>query len=296
MTKVGIVGIGDMGSGIAKNLMANGFEVCGLDLDKKRMQAFTEAGGIPAKTLAEVGKDAQAVFVMVMTGAQAEAVILGEAGLAAHMPQGASIILTATIKPAEAEQIAHKLASSAVHLIDSPVSGGFPGAQSGSLTMMAAGSEDALTSCREIMEAVSATIHIVGDAAPKGQMVKACLQSIIGSVFSSVFEAASLAAKAGIKGETLFNVVSTSGAGCGVARTALENIIDRKFEGTGSHIATMHKDLTICLSMAEQLGVPLHTASTAMQLFHAGKSKYPQGDNWVVTRVLEEIVGAELHR
>ena len=184
MTKVGIVGIGDMGSGIAKNLMASGFEVCGLDLDKKRMRAFTEAGGIQAKTLAEVGKDAQAVFVMVMTGAQAEAVILGEAGLAAHMPQGASIILTATIKPAEAEQIAHKLASSAVHLIDSPVSGGFPGAQSGSLTMMAAGSDDALTSCREIMEAVSATIHIVGDAAPKGQMVKACLQSIIGSVFS----------------------------------------------------------------------------------------------------------------
>ena len=78
MTKVGIVGIGDMGSGIAKNLMASGFEVCGLDLDKKRMQAFTEAGGIPAKTLAEVGKDAQAVFVMVMTGAQAAAVILGE--------------------------------------------------------------------------------------------------------------------------------------------------------------------------------------------------------------------------
>lgn len=296
MTKVGIVGIGDMGSGIAKNLMASGFEVCGLDLDKNRMRAFTEAGGIQAKTLAEVGKDAQAVFVMVMTGAQADAVILGEAGLAAHMPQGASIILTATIKPAEAEQIAHKLANSAVHLIDSPVSGGFPGAQSGSLTMMAAGSDDALTSCCEIMEAVSATIHIVGDAAPKGQMVKACLQSIIGSVFSSVFEAASLAAKAGIKGETLFNVVSTSGAGCGVARTALENIIDRKFEGTGSHIATMHKDLTICLSMAEQLGVPLHTASTAMQLFHAGKSKYPQGDNWVVTRVLEEIVGAELHR
>ena len=56
------------------------------------------------------------------------------------------------------------------------------------------------------------------------------------------------------------------------------------------------KDLNICLSMAEKLGVPLHTASTAMQLFHAGKTKYPEGDNWVVTRVLEEIVGAELHR
>ena len=58
----------------------------------------------------------------------------------------------------------------------------------------------------------------------------------------------------------------------------------------------MHKDLTISLALGEELGVPLHTASTAMQLFHAGKTKYPDGDNWVVTRVLEEIVGAELHR
>jgi len=58
----------------------------------------------------------------------------------------------------------------------------------------------------------------------------------------------------------------------------------------------MHKDLTISLDLAQQLGVPMHTASTAMQLFHAGKTKYPNGDNWVVTRVIEEIVGAELHR
>ena len=81
-----------------------------------------------------------------------------------------------------------------------------------------------------------------------------------------------------------------------MTNTSLENIIDRKFEGTGSHINTMHKDLTISLALAEDLGVPLHTASTAMQLFHAGKTKYPNGDNWVVTRVIEEIIGAELHR
>ena len=58
----------------------------------------------------------------------------------------------------------------------------------------------------------------------------------------------------------------------------------------------MHKDLTIVLDLAQELGVPLHTASTAMQLFHAGKTKFPDGDNWIVTKVLEEIVGAELHR
>ena len=58
----------------------------------------------------------------------------------------------------------------------------------------------------------------------------------------------------------------------------------------------MHKDLTISMNLGEELGVPLHTAASAMQVFHMGKTKYPNGDNWVCTRVIEEIVGAELHR
>ena len=58
----------------------------------------------------------------------------------------------------------------------------------------------------------------------------------------------------------------------------------------------MYKDLTIVMDMARELGVPLHTSGCAMQLFQAGKTKYPNGDNWIVTKVIEEIVGAELHR
>lgn len=294
--KVGIVGIGDMGSGLAKNLLQHGFDVSGFDLNPERMKQFADMGGRPAANLAEVARDARAVYVMVMTGAQAKAVIFDEGGVADNLPENGIVILTATIEPIEAEEIQIGLNDRGLSFIDSPVSGGFPGAQSGTLTMMAAGSPADMDRCADILQAVSKTIHHVGEAAPKGQIVKACLQSLIGSVFSATFEASVLAAKAGVSGQTLFDVFSTSGAGCGVANTALENIIDRRFDGTGSHIGTMHKDLTISLAFAEQLGVPMHTASTAMQLFHAGKTKYPDGDNWVVTRVLEDIVGAELHR
>ena len=91
-------------------------------------------------------------------------------------------------------------------------------------------------------------------------------------------------------------MVATSSGGSIAANTALEKIIDRQFVGTGSQISTMHKDLTISLDLARELGVPLFTATAAMQLFQAGKTKYPEGDNWIVTRVLEEIVGAELKR
>ena len=296
MKHVGIIGLGDMGSGLAANLIRNGFQTSGHDLSADRMEAFTKLGGIACASSAEVGSVAGVVFVMVMTGAQARSVILGPDGLVAAMAPGGTVILTATIRPADARAIGAAMEGSGIHLIDGPVSGGFPGAQGGTLTMMAAAPDPVLDACAPVMRAISRTIHRVGTRAGDGQTVKACLQSLIGSIFSATFEAAALAAKAGVPGEVLYRVFSTSGAGCGVANTALENIIDRRFEGTGSHISTMHKDLGIVLDMARDLGVPLHTASTAMQIFQAGKTVYPGGDNWVCTRVIEGIVGAELHR
>ena len=296
MTCTGVIGLGDMGSGLAKNLIKNGFETIGIDLLETRMKAFVEMGGTAAQDIAAVAQKAQAVYVMVMSGAEAKNIILGENGLVANMAPGGTVLLTATVKPAEAREIGAAMQGSGIALIDSPVSGGYPGAQGGTLTLMAAGSDEALQKNLAVMQAVSGSIHRVGTKPGEGQTVKACLQSLIGSIFSATFEAAALAAKAGVSGEILYNVFSTSSAGCGVTNSALVNIIDRKFEGTGSHINTMHKDLTISLNMAEELGVPLHTASTAMQIFHAGKTKYPDGDNWVCTRVIEDIIGAELHR
>ena len=294
--RAGVIGLGDMGSGIAKNLIANGFEVVGLDLDEERMTAFREMGGEAASSASEVGANAEAVFVMVMNGGQAKDVILGESGLVRHMATGGAVILSATIKPFEAREIGEAMAESGIHLIDTPVSGGFPGAQGGTLTMMASAPDNVLDEFAPVMEAVSANIHRVGTEAGIGQTVKACLQSLIGAQFSATFEAAALAAKAGVPGQVILDVFSTSSAGCGIVNNALEKIIDRQFEGTGSHINTMHKDLTISMGLGEELGVPLHTAAAAMQIFHAGRTKYPNGDNWVCTRVIEEIVGAELHR
>jgi len=295
MKTVGVVGLGDMGSGLALNLIKNGFDVVGIDLKPERMAAFADMGG-RAGTLSEIGRASAAVFVMVMKGDDAKDVIFDPDGLMANMAESSAVILSATVKPSEARAIGAAMEGSGVHLIDTPVSGGFPGAQAGTLTMMAAASGDVLDAFAPVMEAVSANIHRVGDKPGDGQTVKACLQSLIGAQFSATFEAAALAAKAGVSGQVLLDVFSTSSAGCGVVNNALEKIIDRQFEGTGSHINTMHKDLTISMGLGEELGVPLHTAGSAMQIFHAGRTKYPNGDNWVCTRVIEEIVGAELHR
>ena len=296
MKNIGVVGLGDMGSGLAKNLLSNGFSVFGMDLKPERQAAFTDMGGTLVRDAADMGRHIDAVFVMVMNGDQAKSVILGPDGVVENMQSGGVVILSATIKPHEAIEIGAAMQGSGIDLIDTPVSGGFPGAQCGTLTMMAAAPDQVMARTRPVLEAVSASIHHVGNNAGDGQTVKACLQSLIGSVFSATFEAAALAAKAGVSGEVLLNVFSTSSAGSGIVNNALQKIIDREFEGTGSHINTMHKDLTISLNLAENLGVPMHTAAAAMQIFHAGRTKYPDGDNWVCTRVIEDIIGAQLHR
>ena len=162
MTNVGVVGLGDMGSGLAKNLIKNKFNTIGLDLSKKRMEDFKRMGGGGAQSLSDVGKFADIVFVMVMNGNQAKEVIINKDGLIHSLKKNSTVIITATIKPLEAKQIGDAMKDTGINIIDSPVSGGFPGAQNGTLTMMAAGEKNVLKKCNSVMQAVSKTIHHVG--------------------------------------------------------------------------------------------------------------------------------------
>ncbi|RMF35103.1 MAG: NAD(P)-dependent oxidoreductase, partial [Alphaproteobacteria bacterium] len=207
---------------------------------------------------------------------------------------GGTVIVTATIHAHEMREIAAGLQGSGVALIDSPVSGGRPGAQGGTLTLMLAAEDEALERNRTVLEAISRTIHHVGRAPGDGQVVKACLQSLIGAIFVATYEMSVLAGKAGVSGEVLRRVIASTGAANGLTDGSLEHIIARRFEDTGSGIGTMWKDLTVSLELARRLGVPMHSTATAMQLFQAGMAKYPGGDNQSVARVIEEIVGAEL--
>lgn len=293
MKTIGVIGLGNMGSGLAKNLIAAGFNVRGHDLLKERLQEFEALGGESKANAAAVGDGADAVFIMVMNGDQVKSVV---DGLKTTMRSGCAIIITATIHATEAVEVAEQLEGSGLELIDTPVSGGRPGAHGGTLTLMASAPDAVMQKWDEVLQAVSGTIHHVGTEPGVGQTVKGCLQSLIGSIFSATFEASVLAAKAGVDAEKLYNVFSTSAAGCGITNAALGNVINREFQDTGSHISTMYKDLTISMDLARTHGVPLFTASIAMQMFQAGITRYPDADNQTVAKITEEIVGVHLER
>ena len=295
MKNIGIVGLGNMGIGMAKNLIKAGFSVTGFDLRPERNRLLTEMGGKPANSLRELAQAVECVIVMVLNGEQALDVAAGDQGLMHTLPPGATVIVTATIEPAQMRQIGAALADSGINLVDSPVSGGKSGADNGSLTMMAAASREVFDACRDVFDALGEQIFHVGEEVGMGQTVKAALQAFIGVTFVGIFESLTLGVKAGIKGETLYEVFASTHVGnTPFFKNCARLIMERQFKDTGSHIGTMYKDLGITMAMARENGMPLFATSDAYELFQAGISLFPEEDNWAIVKFLEQISGTEV--
>ena len=196
--KVGVIGLGDMGLAMARNLLAAGFPTTGYDLREERMIMLEEAGGTRAESPAQLAHAVEVVFVMVLNGAQALQVVSGNDGLLGALQPGTTVIITATIEPRELRDIAAALAGSGIRLIDCPVSGGQFGAQAGTLTLMAAAPTEILDAQRDVLGAIGAHLFHVGEEPGNGQTVKAVLQAFIGVSFVGIFEALALGARAGV--------------------------------------------------------------------------------------------------
>ena len=296
MRTVGVIGLGNMGMGIAKNLLKAGFTTRGYDLFEAKREELRGYGGVPCFSPAEVGDGAEVVFVMVMNGAQALDVAFGENGLCKTMKPGSVLFLTATIGMGYAQQLAKGLQEYGIAMIDSGVSGGLSGAHNGTLTLMASGKKEVYDSCKDVMDAIASNPNHVGTEPGQGQVVKSCLQALIGAEFTATFELLVMGAKAGVDPQILLDVIGTSGGGCGVFKNCVPLIMDRKFKDTGSAITTMSKDLNITMDLAREVGCYMPTTASARELFMAGLTRYPDEDNWSITKILEEIAGVQVKR
>ena len=294
MKRIGIIGLGDMGIGMAANIIKNEFELCGFDLQKERLNSLKQLGGLPLNQYSEIADNSDVVFIMVLNGSQVHDIVLSDTGLINHLKPGSTIIVTATINPSEVKDLEIPLQKKGIKLIDSPVAGGKSGADNGTLTLMTAAKKADFNECKIILEAVGENIFHVSEEIGIGQTVKASLQAFIGASFTAIFESLVLGVKAGVKAETLYEVFGASGVSSPLFRNCARLIIDRKFKGTGSHIGTMYKDLGISMNMAKENGVAMFTASAAYELFRSGISLFPDEDNWAIVKLLEQIAGTEV--
>ena len=295
MAKVGLIGVGNMGIGMSRNILKAGHELTVYDVRPEPLETLAQEGAYTATSPREVGAAADTVFIMVLNVEQVKAALLTEDGLLAGLKPGGTVICTATIGRAQVMEAAELVTERGFNMVDAPVSGGAPGAAAGTLTMMVSAPNETFEASKPVLEAVGRDIYHVGEEIGMGQTVKSALAVLIGVNYAGIFEALTLAVKAGVTPETLRDVVSTSVAGNFLFRDTTQNILDRNFKGQ-SNIGTMYKDLTLAKNMASDCGVPLFAASAAFELFQAGKAVNPDEDNWTIIKILENIAGIKVQK
>jgi len=293
MKRIGLIGLGNMGIGMARNLVSGGYEVVGFDLRSERRTMLQKIGGTAADDVSGVGQAADFVFIMVLTGGQAHEVVTADQGLLQTMRPGATLAVSATIEPHVMQEIAAAAAGAGVRVIDCPVSGGKAGAEDGTLTFMVASERQVYEEHRDVLGCVGSEIYHVGEKPGMGQTIKAALQALIGTTFAGVFEAMVLGSKAGISGRALYDVFTASGVRSPLLQTCMQHILDRQFTDTGSHIGTMYKDLGITMGLAHQTGTAMFATSAAYEIFQSGISLFPEEDNWACVKLLEQIASTQ---
>lgn len=292
--RIGIVGLGNIGMGMARNLLAAGNQVVGYNRSAAKLDTFAGLGGEPATDPAAVGAAAEIVFVVVVDAQQTREVIFGERGVAETMRRGGIVVVCGTIGRAAIEEIADQAAAQGLMVVDCPVTGGQRGADAGTLTLMSAGDPAAIARCAGAFDAVAENVTVVGDQPGVGQVVKSCMQGLVGCIYSGMFEAMVLGVKAGVDAETLFAVIGASVADTPLFRRAVPAVMQRRFSGTGSNIGNTYKDLTLTLALAAEAGTTMPITAAAQQFFQAGVVKFPGEDNQCLVKLLEDVAGVEV--
>ncbi|MEM1375523.1 MAG: L-threonate dehydrogenase [Pseudomonadota bacterium] len=297
--KIGVVGLGSMGYGMAMSCLRAGHEVYGFDLSDLAVSKFVDAGGL-AGDIAACAPELDALVVVVLNAAQLEAVLFGEegdasnGGAAASMATGAVILACATVPPDVARRMEARAKASGRHYLDAPISGGSVKAEAGQLGVMASGRPAAFDAARPVLDACAETVFELGDEAGAGSAMKAVNQLLAGVHIAAMAEALTFGMTQGIKPEAFFDVISR----CAGSSWMLENRTPHIIAGDytpHSQVNIWPKDLGIVLAAASRADfeAPL-TETTLAQFRRAQEMGLGQEDDAAVAKVYAKQAGLAL--
>ena len=290
---VGFLGIGIMGRGMAANLIDKGHDLMVWNRTAERTAALEALGASVVSTPAELAKRCPIVMICVSDTPDVEEVVLGAEGVLEGVSEGSLIIDHSTISPIATRELAAQAAERGGGWIDAPVSGGSEGAQRGTLSIMAGGSEADFERARPYMEAFGATITHVGPIGA-GQMVKLVNQILVVGNQMAASEALLFAQAAGLDLKRTLDAVKGGAAGSWMLANRGPQMIERDWR-PGFTIDLQQKDLRLVLEAADQIGAP--ALSTAL-IFNLYRSLQAQGlgseGNHALVKALEQLAGIEL--
>lgn len=293
MKKIGFIGLGIMGRPMAKTLLKKGYELLVTDLNQDAVSDLVTQGAQAAASIAEVARSVDTIITMLPNSPQVEAVALGADGIIDHARPGTLLIDMSSIAPLAAQKIAAGLQAKGIRMIDAPVSGGEPKAIDATLSIMCGGEAADFAEAKPILDCLGSSAVLCGSLGA-GNTTKLANQIIVAVNIAAVAEAFTLATKAGVDPQLVFDAIKGGLAGSTVMNAKVPMMLagqDRPGFKVDLHI----KDLNNALDTAQSVDSPSILTQEVMkmlvQLHDQGKG---QSDHSAIAQVYEALAGIKL--
>ena len=270
--KIAFIGLGNMGGGMAANLVKAGHEVHAFDLSAEALARAAENGCATYTSVRDAVQGAEAVVSMLPNGKIVESVYTAD--VIGQAPTSGLLVDCSTIDVATARSVADAAAAAGYAMVDAPVSGGIAAANGGTLTFMVGGDDDAFARAEPILSAMGKAVIHAG-ASGAGQAAKICNNMILGATMIATCEAFALAEKLGLDLQTFYDISSkASGQSwsmtsyCPVPGVGPQSPADNGYQG-GFAAALMLKDLKLAMEAAEAAGANVPMGARAEELYEA---------------------------
>jgi len=290
--KVGFIGLGTMGGGMALNLRKAGYDLVVHDLRHEAAERHIAAGCDWSDTARQVAEACEVVFTSLPGPAEIEAVALGEGGLLAGMKRGSVWFDLSTSSPTLMRSLHDKFAARGIAVLDAPVSGGPAGANSGSLAIWAGGDEAVFNKYKPLLDAMGNQARYIGPigagtvAKLVHNMTTYALQAVLAEVFT-------LGVKAGLDPLELWAAVRVGATGRKRTFDRLaEAFLPRKYDPPMFALRLAHKDVTLATQLGRELGVPMRLCDLALdELTEALNRDWGERDSRIGMLIQEERAG-----
>lgn len=293
--KIGFIGLGIMGKPMAKNILKSGIGELYVNTRNQKVVEELVSAGAKYATYQELGETCDVILTMLPNSPQVKSVMLGENGVAANMKAGSVFIDMSSINPVASKEIAAALAEKDIEMLDAPVSGGEPKAIDGTLSFMVGGKQEVFDTYKPLLETMGASVVRCGEVGA-GNTTKLANQIIVACNIQALAEALTLAQKAGVDPELVFQAIKGGLAGSTVMNAKAPMMVAGN-DKPGFKIDLHIKDLNNALDCAHTVGAPVPMTAQVQEVMqwlhnHDGGQK----DHSAIAQYYEYLTGIQIGR
>jgi len=291
IVEVALIGLGNMGTGIARSLLRAGHKLTVYNRTRARAKALTSSGAAVADSIAQACASG-IVITMLADDTAVESAALANDGILASLPRGGLHISCSTISVALSDKLTDSHARAGQSFVSAPVFGRPEAAAAAKLAVVAAGEKAALDRCKLLFEALGPKLLIIGDKPSQANVVKLTGNFMIATVLETLSESITFARKSGVDPAALLDFLTGTLFNAPVYKTYSGLILEGKFEPAGFVVTLGLKDIRLVLEAAEAKNVPLPIASVLRDRFLTAIGRGHQNSDWsVIAQIAAEDAG-----